>query len=67
MLQVENNNKNQVKPSSWTCSILEARILQFKANHVYRGSRPKVFCKKGVLRNFPKFTGNSQAWGLQLY
>ena len=23
----------------------------------YRGSRPDVFCKKGVLRNFTKFTG----------
>ena len=23
-----------------------------------RSSRPEVFCKKGVLRNFPKFTGN---------
>ena len=25
--------------------------------HVSRNSRPDVFCKKGVLRNFPKFTG----------
>ena len=24
----------------------------------YRNSRPEVFCKKGVLRNFTKFTGN---------
>ena len=23
----------------------------------YRSSRPDVFCKKGVLRNFGKFTG----------
>ena len=23
----------------------------------YRSSRPEVFCKKGVLRNFSKFTG----------
>ena len=23
----------------------------------YRSSRPEVFCKKGVLRNFGKFTG----------
>ena len=23
----------------------------------YRSSRPKMFCKKGVLRNFAKFTG----------
>ena len=24
---------------------------------MYRSSRPKVFCKKSVLRNFAKFTG----------
>ena len=23
----------------------------------FRSSRPEVFCKKGVLRNFVKFTG----------
>ena len=28
-------------------------VLQQMNNH----SRPKVFCKKGVLRNFAKFTG----------
>ena len=27
------------------------------AHTLYRSSRPKVFCKKGVLRNFAKFTG----------
>ena len=26
-------------------------------NGIYRSSRPEVFCKKGVLRNFAKFTG----------
>ena len=26
-------------------------------NVVFRSSRPEVFCKKGVLRNFTKFTG----------
>ena len=25
--------------------------------HVFRSSRPEVFCKKGVLSNFTKFTG----------
>ena len=23
----------------------------------FRSSRPEVFCKKGILRNFTKFTG----------
>ena len=27
----------------------------------YRSSRPEVFCKKGVLRSFARFTGNSKA------
>ena len=41
----------------------------------YRSIRPEVFCRKGVLRNFSKFTGNTctrssfliklQAWGLR--
>ena len=25
--------------------------------YLFRGSRPEVFCKKGALRNFAKFTG----------
>ena len=28
-----------------------------KWNQRYRSSRPEVFCKKGVLRNFAKFSG----------
>ena len=38
------NNENQFK--TWD----EMKIS-------YRSSRPEVFCKKGVLRNFSKFTG----------
>ena len=42
---------------------------------INRSSRPKVFCEKGVLRNFVKFTGKylcqslffNKASGLQLY
>ena len=30
----------------------------------YRSSRPEVFCKKGVLRNFAKFTGKHLSQGL---
>ena len=29
-------------------------------------SRPEVFCKKGVLRNFAKFTGKHLCWSLLL-
>ena len=28
-----------------------------KLSQTYRSSRPQVFCEKGVLRNFTKFTG----------
>ena len=30
----------------------------------YRNSRPEVFCKKGVLRNFEKLTGKHLCQGL---
>ena len=32
-------------------------IKYWKARTFVRSSHPKVFCKKDVLRNFPKFTG----------
>ena len=31
--------------------------FRFWRAHFFRSSRPEVFCKKGVLRNFAKFTG----------
>ena len=34
----------------------KARSLKIALN-LCRSSRPEVFCKKGVLRNFSKFTG----------
>ena len=32
----------------------------------YRSSRPDVFCKKGILRNFGKFTGKHKCQSLYL-
>ena len=32
-------------------------ITVFTHSQQYRSSRPEVFCKKGVLKNFAKFTG----------
>ena len=28
-----------------------------ETKEIFRSSRPEVFCKKGVFRNFKKFTG----------
>ena len=33
------------------------QVWAAKVIYSYRGNRPKVFCKKGVLENFAKFTG----------
>ena len=43
-------------------SVYQPSIYFDKRSHlqlmyVFRSSRPEVFCKKGALRNFPKFTG----------
>ena len=39
-----------------TSKILYQNISKFVRK--YRSSHPEVFCKKGVLRNFSRFTGN---------
>ena len=31
---------------------------------LHRSSRPEGFCKKGILRNFPKFSGKHLCQGL---
>ena len=31
---------------------------------LHRSSRPEMFCKKGILRNFPKFSGKHLCQGL---
>ena len=31
---------------------------------LHRSSRPELFCKKGILRNFPKFSGKHLCQGL---
>ena len=36
------------------------------AGQTYRSSRPEVFCKKGVLKNFAIFTGKHLCWSLFL-
>ena len=55
--------------SFWKILLLLAKCIYSFSHHnlalltvthhrsLYRGSRPEVFCKKGVLRNFAKFKG----------
>ena len=40
----------------YICLLMENYVKSKSAEKV-RSSRPEVFCKKGVLRNFAKFTG----------
>ena len=55
------NKKCQKQTSSHSCT--ELGKTQFFpvsiVNYLTRSSRPEVFCKKGILRNFAKFTGKN--------
>ena len=47
---------------TFTCSKSTIETLKkvwnmLKVNTIFRSSRPEVFCKKGVLKDFAKFTG----------
>ena len=42
-------------------SVNAATRLVFRILPIIRSSRPEVFCEKGVLRNFAKFTGKHAA------
>ena len=48
---------NQQLHISLTLLINNQRIFTRDLWHLFKSSRPEVFCKKGVLRNFTKFTG----------
>ena len=48
-----NCNYNVIAPLQLISIILIFWLLRLN----YRSSRPEVFCKKGVLRNFTKFAG----------
>ena len=49
IITLQNNSK---------CLLLNGKQSHTRNRSVYyRSSRPEVFCKKGVLRNFAKFTG----------
>ena len=45
---------------TWSCSLTKDSTYSFiivAGLIIIRSSRPEVFCKKGVFRNFAKFTG----------
>ena len=49
--------------SVFFCSCNFTSLLFYKQPVYKKGSRPDVFCEKGVLRNFAKFKGNHLAGG----
>ena len=49
------NREVKLEMSSYL-QYFQMKIFRFKLQ-IYRSSRPEVFCKNGVLRNFGKFTG----------
>ena len=48
--------------------VYKSNIISFYYFFKNRSSRPKVFCKKGVLKNFANFTGKHlrTCWGTYL-
>ena len=50
VLVVKNCTETDIKAS---------RSVQFLLDFLFKSSRPEVFCKKVVLRNFAKFTGKN--------
>ena len=44
----------------------EIKTNMYVDDSILRSSRPDVFCEKGVLRNFAKFTGKRLCQGLFL-
>ena len=57
------NNKLFLILSNFTRYLFSV-ITFFLRWETYRSSRPEVFCDKGVLGNFTKFTGKHQCQGL---
>ena len=51
--------ENFISPKTWRLMFTEVLMLNIGGwkKTYHRSSRPKVFCEKGVFRNFVKFTG----------
>ena len=47
----------------WLCEIFKNQLVYERLNFISKSSRPEVFCKKGVLWNFAKLTGNHLCFG----
>ena len=51
----------------WSLIVGEIKSIMLKVWKIksrYRSSRPEVFYKKGILRNFARFTGKNQCQSL---
>ena len=50
-----------IAPILWAILCCHKSFMMKKKDFIYRSSRPELFCRKGVLRNFAKFTGENLA------
>ena len=57
VLVFEAINKKKEQETKFLSSHRNLTLLAFGVINEVRSSRPEVPCKKGVLRNFTKFTG----------
>ena len=55
------SNKHCIQLSTTNTIYISRFVIAISA---FRSSRPELFCKKGVLKNFAKFTGVSSGTGV---
>ena len=55
------SNKHCIQLSTTNTIYISRFVIAISA---FRSSRPELFCKKGVLKNFAKFTGVSSGTGI---
>ena len=70
ILRREKNLHKHIKEISSDISLILGcilRITKFLNQSIFKNSRPEVFCKKGVLKNFTKLTEKHLSQSLQLY
>ena len=60
----ENKDQNNSEYGQFLHSDRKADLSSIFPQTISRSSRPEVFCEKGILRNFAKFTGKHKCQSL---